>query len=95
MTTEPINHRAHGHANTKAARAQCRREMAAFRKSIADEIREAHAAIVVGETVLAKLDDAGEREAVVVSIEPWGTGLRYNCRFASGWVYGTCKVRRA
>lgn len=38
MTTERINHRAHGHDNTKAARAKCRRDMAAFRKVIAADV---------------------------------------------------------
>lgn len=41
MTTTRINHRAHDHANTLAARTACRKQMAKFRAEIADAVAAA------------------------------------------------------
>jgi hypothetical protein len=50
-------------------------------------MRDANRPIAVGDVVMAKLDDAPEFEAEVVSIEPWGNGVvGYNIRRVGGWL---------
>jgi len=79
--TNRIDHSGHNHPATPAGRAECRKALA-------------NSEIKVGDRVWAKMSDGPETEGVVVAIEPWGREFRYQCRFASGWVFGTCRVRK-
>lgn len=47
MTTTRINHRAHDHANTVAARTACRKSMAKFRAEIAEAVTAAKATLEI------------------------------------------------